>query len=610
MNRRLALKPNSYAIGEHAAIGDCRSVALIARDGTLNWLCWPLFSSGALFAGLLDPLGGHFRVTADEPAEITRRYLPDTNVLETIFTTASGVWRLTDFMAVPPSASTLRPAREVLRVIEALEGAPLVRVEFQPRPCFGHLPRLEQRGALGWVLQHHGELTALHSDLALVPENHGLAGSLEIRPGAPHLLWLTHSTAEPGIVPDLTQWRGRLSETLTFWRDWIGRCTYRGAYAQAVRRSLLALKLLTYAPSGAVVAAATTSLPEALGGARNWDYRFCWLRDSSLTFRVFNDTGFSGEACRYLRWLVLATRLSSPRLQVVYDVYGRTRLTERIVEGFEGWRGNAPVRIGNDAHRQFQLDLYGEAMATVADYVGHGGSLSPQELNLLDGWTATVATDWQRPDRGIWEVRTAPRHFTYSKVMAWVSFDAAARVAATVRLPGWQNKVRHLRATAAAVAEAIETRGIDPVSGGYAATFGGDAVDASLLLLPWFGYTDATAPRMRATLNRVIGELDHHGLVKRYRLGFDGFSSDEGAFAACGFWAADCLARAGDLDEARSRFHRLLTHINDVGLMAEEIDVATGCQLGNFPQAFSHIALINAAMTLEDEERKRRHVMD
>lgn len=595
------MKSNLYPIGEHAAIGDCRSVALVARDGTLTWLCWPMFSSDALFGGLLDPEGGLFRIGPAEPAQATRRYLPDTNVLETVFTTAQGVWRLTDLMPVPPRRGALRPAREVLRIVEGLEGRSRLKIDFRPRPCFGALPRLKDRGRLGWTFQHRGEHTALHCDVPLAPDHHGLSGRLTLDAGERHVLWLTHATAEPAVIPPLADWPHRLAETVEFWRGWIGRCTYAGPHAQAVRRSLLALKLLTYAPSGAVVAAPTTSLPEALDGGRNWDYRFCWLRDSSLTFRVFNDTGFADEAERYLRWLVLATRLSAPHLQVVYDVYGRTQLTETELPHFAGWRGNRPVRVGNDAHRQFQLDLYGEAMATVADYVEHGGRISPQGQVLLDGWAASVAELWHAPDRGIWEVRTAPRHFTFSKVMAWVTFDAAARLNVRLKPPRWQAKAQTLRHKAEAVAQVIESRAVDAKTGSYVATLDGDAVDASLLLLPWFGYADARSPRMLATLARVLSELDHCGLIKRYHTGFDGFDSREGAFVACGFWAADCLARAGRIDEAEERFVRLLGHANDVGLLAEEMDVASGCQLGNFPQAFSHIALVNAAMTLHDE---------
>ena len=601
------MKPNQYAIGDHAVIGDCRSVALVARDGTLNWLCWPMFSSDAVFAGLLDSEGGVFRVSPAEPAQTVRRYLPDTNVLETIFTTDEGVWRLTDLMPVPPHSGSIRPAREILRVVEGLEGEPSLRVDYRPRPCFGAQPRLLDRGRLGWAMQHRGELVALHTDIGLTPDRGGLSGRLKITPGKQHVLWLTHATAEPSVIPALGEWRQRVDETAAYWRDWIGRCTYAGPFTRAVRRSLLALKMLTYAPSGAVVAAATTSLPEALEGGRNWDYRYCWLRDSSLTFRVFNDTGFGDEGARYLRWLVLATRLSAPKLQVVYDVYGRTRLTERTLPHFAGWRDNRPVRVGNAAHNQFQLDLYGEAMASVADYVEHGGQLSVQAQGLLDGWTATVAEEWHQPDRGIWEVRTPPRHFTYSKAMAWVTFAAAARVTERLKPPGWQDKMRALTQSAATIAKAIEERAVDAKSGTYVSTFGGDQVDASLLLLPWFGYADAKTPRMRATLDRVLAELDHGGLVKRYHTGFDGFSTREGAFVACGFWAADCLARAGRLEEAEERFRRLLDYANDVGLMAEEMDTFTGCQLGNFPQAFSHIGLVNAAMTLLDETDKRRH---
>jgi len=598
---------NQTAIGDHAAIGDCRSLALVTRGGTIDWLCWPMFSSPALFAGLLDCDGGCFHIGPAAPAATSRRYLPDTNVLETTFETPDGCCRLVDFMPIPPAGGPLRPTRELIRIVDGVAGAPILGVEYAPRPRFAAVDRRpRRRGGLGWAVTDRGDLTWLHSDvdLAPTPDGRGLAGEFAIPAGHRRVFWLTQSPGEIGVVPNLADSAARLAETIAYWRDWTGRCSYRGDHADAVRRSLLALKLLTYAPSGAVVAAATTSLPEADGGGRNWDYRFCWLRDSSLTFRAFNDTGYVGEACRYLRWLVLATRLSAPELQVVYDVYGRTRLVERELPHLAGWRGNGPVRIGNGAHRQFQLDLYGEAMATVADFCEHGGRLTRQEAALVDGWAATVARQWRRPDHGIWEVRTPPRHFTYSKAMAWATFDTLARIVACGRMAGGGVRIKALRRCCAEIAEVIERDGFDSAKGTYVAAFGEDAVDASLLLLPWFGYAEATSPRMRATLRRILAELGHGCLVKRYPSGFDGFESTEGAFLACGFWAADCLARAGEIAEAESRFRSLLGFANDVGLLAEEVDLDSGAQLGNLPQAFSHVGVVNAAMTLADEQGK------
>lgn len=598
---------NTIPIADHAAIGDCRSVALVARDGTLDWLCWPGFSSAALFSGLLGPEGGYFRIGPPHPARGHRRYLPDTNVLETTFSSAEGRWRLTDFMPVAPADATLRPARALVRVVEGLDGAPSVAVRCRPRPGFGRRPHWRRRGALGWAFDLHGELVALHTRQAMDVKDGNLAADFTLRAGETRVFWLTHTTAEPAVVPALDAWCDSLDETVTFWTDWLGQCRYRGSHAAMVRRSLLTLKLLTYAPSGAVVAAATTSLPESLSGGRNWDYRFCWLRDSSLTFRVFNDTGFRREAEHYLRWLVLATRLSAPALQVVYDVYGRTRLTERNLPHLPGWRGLGPVRVGNDAHRQAQLDLYGKAVAAVTDFVQGGGTLTGQETVLLEGWARTVAAIWTQPDHGIWEVRTRPRHFTFSKAMAWLTFDAFARLLANRRPPHWEDRVHALHHTAERIRETIESQGVDPATGSYVAAFGETDVDSSLLLLPWFGFADARGPRMGATLKRILAELDHDGLLKRYRTSFDGFQSEEGAFVACGFWASDCLARAGRVDEAEQRFRHLLTFANDVGLLSEEIDIASGAQLGNTPQAFSHIALVNTAMTLEDARRRGDH---
>lgn len=594
---------NTVPIGDLAVIGDCRSVALIARDGTLNWLCWPMFSSAALFAGLLDADGGSFGIAPVGLAEHTRGYGADTNVLVSRTVTAQGCYQTTDFMPIPGPGDDIRPERELIRIVQGVDGWPRIRVTFAPRPNFGQAPlRLRRRGAGGWSFSARGETTWLRSstELAVAADGRSLAAEFTLAPGETAVFWLGHAVAQPTIIPDLSACHDRLEETCAFWREWIGRCTYRGSHQAIVRRSLLALKLLTYAPSGAVVAAATTSLPEAPGADRNWDYRYCWLRDSSLTFRVFNDTGYPEEAARYLRWLILSTRLSAPRLNVVYDVYGRGGLDETVLAHFQGWRGSRPVRVGNDAHKQFQLDLYGEAMAAAADFAAHGGRITPLQALSVLGWADTVGEEWRKPDRGIWEVRTPPKHFTYSKVMAWVTLDALARLVREGQVPDRPGLVAGLSRQRDEIAQAIESQGVDPRGQGYVAAFGEDEVDASLLLLPWFGYADARSPRMRATTLRVVRELGHGALVKRYRTGYDGFESREGAFMACGFWAADCLARSGELAEAERRFAELVGYANDLGLMAEEVDPDSGAQLGNFPQAFSHVAAVNAAMTLAD----------
>lgn len=597
-------------IGDHAAIGDCRSLALITRSGTLDWLCWPMFSSPALFAGLLDVEGGRFSLSALGPADYGREYLPGTNVLVTRVAGVDGGFSITDFMPVPGSGDELRPERELIRIVEGLSGAPGITSTFAPSGKFGRLSLRRRRwSATRWSFAAHGEVTYLHSSVAFSPSDEGdaLTARFRLEAGQRVVFWLTHTVAQPAIFPDLARCDARLAETCSYWRDWLSRCSYQGAHREIVWRSLLALKLLTYAPSGAVVAAATTSLPESVGADRNWDYRYCWLRDSSLTFRVFNDTGYPEEAARYLRWLMLGTRLSAPRLKVVYDVYGRGNLDEIVLGDFHGWCGSSPVRVGNDAHKQFQLDLYGEAMAAAADFAEHGGRVSVQEAQLLRGWADTVAENWRHPDQGIWEVRTPPRHFTYSKAMAWVVFDALSRLIGRGHLPGGRKGVEALRRRRDEIADVIERQGVDPRGEGYVAAFGEDQVDASLLLLPWFGYADAKTPRMRATVARILRELGSGPLVRRYHTGFDGFSSREGAFMACGFWAVDCLARSGQSDEAAHRFDQLVGYGNDLGLMAEEMDVDTGLQLGNFPQAFSHVAVVNAAMTLSDIERRRSH---
>jgi GH15 family glucan-1,4-alpha-glucosidase len=413
-----------------------------------------------------------------------------------------------------------------------------------------------------------------------------------IAAGERRYLSLAYAEDGPAVVPTHGEMaRTKIERSVRWWQGWAARCRYDGPYRDAVVRSALALKLLTYAPSGAIVAAPTTSLPETLGGWRNWDYRYCWLRDASLTLRALFELGYHEEAAAFLEWQLHITRLTHPRLQVLYDVFGRSRLPELELTHLEGYAGSRPVRIGNGAHAQFQLDVYGEMVEAVAEWVKRGGAVSRDSRRFLASIGRLVCRAWREPDHGIWESRGPLQHYTYSKVLAWVALD---RLLTLHEGHGVDLPAAKLRGERDALRDAIERRGYNERLGCYTETFEGDTVDASLLALPLYGYIDAADPRMRGTFARVIERLGSGALVHR-----NAPREQEGAFGICSFWAVEVQALAGDLAGATARFERLLGYANDLGLYAEEIDPDDGAALGNFPQGFTHIGLINAALVLQ-----------
>jgi GH15 family glucan-1,4-alpha-glucosidase len=601
---------SSYpAIGDYAIIGDCRTAALISHEGSLDWLCLPRFDGPAVFAALLDRRrGGSFVVRPTASFRSTRRYLEDTNVLETTFTTDGGAVRLVDLMPVAAEDDKRRalgPGHEVLRVVEGLGGDVEVEVVCDPRFDFGAaIPRVVDRGALGIWWTRGTEALALRSEVPLVSggSGPGLRGRVTLRPGERRFLGLVYAHGEPAVLPvfgDAAE--RRIARTVGWWRAWAGRCRYERPYRGPVVRSALTLKLMTYAPSGAVVAAPTTSLPERLGGVRNWDYRYCWLRDASLTLRSLMDLGYEEEAQAFLAWMLHSTRLTWPELRVLYDVHGESRLPERELAHLDGYAGSRPVRVGNDAEHQLQLDVYGEVVDAVFEFVRRGGRLDRATGRLLVGLGKTVCRRWREPDEGIWEVRGGRRHHTYSKVMCWVALDRLIRLAEAghLRVP-----VERFAAERTTIRAEVETRGYHPELASYVSVFDGSGLDASLLLLARYGYVDPMAPRMRSTCARIHERLGANGLLYRY-LDDDGLPPGEGAFGIASFWAVDCRCLQGDVDGAAAAFEHLCARANDLGLFAEEMDPATGAHLGNFPQAFTHVGLIDAALTLAQATGQR-----
>jgi len=607
-------------IGDYALIGDCRSAALVSRSGAIEWLCLPRFDSPSVFAAILDrERGGRFSVRPVGDFEVSRRYVGETAVLETTFDTGAGRLRLTDCYPVASEKDKrreLRPENEILRRVECLAGEVEVEVVCDPRLAYGTVtPAFSDRGPLGFWCEDGKEALLLRSEIPVArrAEAPGLAGRERLRAGDVRFLSMAYTDEEPSVIPvfgDVA--RRKLEETCRWWTDWVEESEYAGPRREAVVRSLLTLKLLTYAPSGAVIAAATSSLPEAIGGSRNWDYRYCWLRDASITLQAFLDLGRRDEANAFFHWMLHSTRLTNPELQVLYDVHGESRLPERELDHLEGYRGSRPVRVGNGAHDQLQLDVYGEVVDAAAQFVRRGGALSRASAKLLAGLGRVVCERWRQPDEGVWEVRSGRRHHTYSKVMCWVALDRLLELSDGGHL---EVPVAKLAAARRAIREQVEARGFNEELGSYVSVLDGDDVDASLLLLIRYGYADPESKRTGGTFERIEERLGANGLLYRYRGLDDGLSGGEGAFGIASFWQVDALCRLGRVGEARDRFEALCDLGNDVGLFAEEIDPQTGECLGNFPQAFTHAGLIDAGLTLDaalrgDQESREAKAQD
>jgi GH15 family glucan-1,4-alpha-glucosidase len=591
-------------IDDYATIGDCRTAALVSRLGSIDWLCWPRFDSPSLFGALLDDDGGRWRLAPAGAFEARRRYVDDTNVLETTFITTSGRLVVTDFMPVASEADKrheLVADHEIVRIVRCDAGELDLAQEFAPRPGYGNRPRFRDAGALGLRVECKEGLATLRSDMRLAVADEVARGVVRLRAGDVVYASLSFADDWPAILPPLgLRCERALARTVDWWRAWAARVDYDGPFGDAVRRSVLALKLLVYAPSGAVVAAPTTSLPERLGGKLNWDYRFCWLRDASLTMRALLAIGYRDEAEAFASWLMHSTRLTRPRLRILYDVHGNHPGKERTLSRWRGFDGSRPVRVGNAAVDQLQLDVYGEVIDATAQLARGGGRLDRETQRMLRGFGDYVRGHWQEPDEGIWEPRNGRAPHTHSRLLCWVAVDRLIELAERGLIA--RVAVDELRRTRDDIRCDIETRAWNDELGSYVATLDGDDLDATLLLLPWYGFVDARSPRMRATWKRVHDTLGVDGLLYRYK---NGLSPGEGAFGICSFWGAEYLALGGGSPEDAERtMAAVLARGNDLGLFSEEIDPSTGAALGNFPQAFTHVGLINAAITIARRQRE------
>jgi GH15 family glucan-1,4-alpha-glucosidase len=590
--------PSSLRIEDYALIGDCQTAALVGRNGSINWLCWPRFDSPACFAALLGTAQhGHWQIGPSNPGKVARRYRPDTLILETDFETAGGAVTLVDFMPVRGQQSDL------VRMVLGRRGRVTMEMELVLRFDYGaSVPWVTRLGDGKGIRAVSGpDKVVLCSPVPLENRDMMTRAQFAIEEGETLSFVLTHAPSHLEAPPPVNP-RDALAETERFWREWAGRCKVTGRWAGQVRRSLITLKALTYAPTGGIVAAPTTSLPERIGGVRNWDYRCCWLRDATLTLLALMYGGFYEEASAWREWLVRAVAGSPEQMQIMYGLAGERRLPEWDIGWLPGYEDSAPVRVGNAAAAQLQLDVYGEVMDALYQACKVGLARHDVAWDLQRALLAHLEKVWVRPDEGIWEVRGPPRHFTYSKIMAWVAFDRAVKMVELLGLPGPVERWRELRDL---IHRNVCERGYSTRRGAFVQSYGAEELDAALLLIPITGFLPAADPRVLSTVQAIQRELTVDGLVQRYRTheALDGLPAGEGVFLACSFWLADNLCLQGRWDEARELFERLAGLANDVGLLAEEYDTASRRFLGNFPQAFSHVALVNTALNLGEEHK-------
>lgn len=589
-------------IADYAIIGDAHTAALVARDGSIDWCCLPHFDSPAAFCRLLDQRrGGWFRVGPAGPHRATREYIEGTNVLRTTFETGEGRLRLTDCMPIEPGThgegEEPSTSHEVLRLVEGISGAVNVEIEFRPTFDFG-LAETKLTAVPGGAVARAGdEIITLTAPVPMgLSDSGALIGRKRVRDGEKLWIVATYHTAAVPAAPFAASDPARaLEQTLEHWRQWTTTFTYRGPYEAAVRRSALALKLLTFQPTGAIVAAPTTSLPEEIGGVRNWDYRFTWLRDAALILQALMAVGHHAEAMEFWRWLQ-ALRLTEGRpLQIMYGIDGRADLAEQALDHLEGYACSRPVRIGNAAARQRQIDVYGPVLDAAHVCVTEMHETPHREFGGALAFLADrAASEWSMPDHGIWEARVEPRHFVYSKLQCWVALDRAVRLAERGTIAG---DARAWAKARDAARGAILDRGFNARLGAFTQAFGDTCLDAGALVIPMVGFLPARDPRVVSTIDAIQERLVAGGLVYRY-IAPDGLPGGEETFVLCTFWLVEALTMMGRLDEAHRTFERTIAFANDVGLMAEEVDPTTGELLGNFPQGFAHLALIRSAHRL------------
>lgn len=581
-------------IQDYALIGDCETAALVGRNGSIDWLCWPRFDSGACFAALLGTRDhGRWHIApVDANARTRRAYREDTMILETNWETSSGTVTVIDFMPIGDGLSDL------VRIVVGRSGNVEMDMEILLRFDYGEsIPWVTQLTDANGICAIAGpDMVVLTAPVELSGRDFAHVARFEVAEGERLAFVLTYTQSHVGRAVPVDA-HAVLEQTAIFWKQWCGRCTVKGEWLTPVRRSLMVLKALTYAPTGGIVAAPTTSLPEQLGGVRNWDYRFCWLRDATLTLLALMNGGYREEAVSWRNWLVRAVAGSPAQIQIMYSLSGERRLREETLDWLPGFAHSAPVRVGNAAFQQLQLDVYGEVMDVLHQARKDGMEPVDAEWDIQCALLEHLETVWQEPDEGMWEMRGPRRHFTYSKILCWVAFDRGIKGVEDHRLEG---PVERWRAIRDAIHLDVCRNGYSEKAGAFVQSYGSTELDASLLLIASTGFLPWNDPRVISTVEAIRRSLTVDGLVMRYRTdpAVDGLPAGEGVFLACSFWLADALCSQGQWDEARALFERLLPLCNDVGLLSEEYDPVTRKHLGNFPQAFSHVALVNTAFNL------------
>jgi GH15 family glucan-1,4-alpha-glucosidase len=588
---------NSYPpISDYALVGDCRTGALVSRDGSIDWLCLPHFDSPSCFNRLLDRhRGGYCSVRPTEPYRATRSYRPDTAVLTTDFRTADGVARLTDLM--PASENGRFPLRQLIRRIEAVEGRMEVELLVKPRPDDGRtIPCFKRRGRTEYCADFGGRLLCVAIDAPVDEPPGELSALVRLEQGQAATLWLAYAEDAPAVYPRLAEAADAIEETVSYWTSWTGRCRQTGPLRDATVRSAVTLKLLSHAPTGAIVAAPTTSLPERVGGDLNWDYRYCWLRDASFTAHAFLRLGFEQEAVAFTQWITHATALTYPALQVLYTLHGEASIPERSCSRLEGYRGSRPVRLGNEAATQSQLDVYGEVLDTLLLHTECGYAVDRDTKRWLVRVGDLLVKHWAQPDHGIWEIRGAPRHYVHSKVMCWVALDRLERLAGRLGLAA---SIETWARAREAIRHIVLRSGYSAIRRSFVQVLGGTRLDAASLLFGTCGFLKGQDPRMLSTIATIQRSLSQGPLVYRYLPDQPGSGQGEGRFLPCSFWMAEALACSGRRDEAEEMVVHLRNYGNDVGLFPEEIQDYDGTFLGNFPLALTHVAHLRALLKVD-----------